>query len=212
MKMLLTRILGALVVLLLIAYPFRESIREALYDAITQDMFVDRDNDAFDPGPVIGSDFPGVRATWRGREIKLLGEFAGPNGMVFLATRSADWCPYCMKQMIQLQEYKAQFDAAGIGIVAITYDAPDLQQAFVDKWGIEYPLLHDMETLSFRTLGILNEKYQPGDNAYGIPHPGMIVIDPQGRVAGKLFVEDYSLRVSAAASLVYAREVLAVDQ
>ena len=41
-----------------------------------------------------------------------------------VASRSFDWCPYCMRQIIQLQEEKAGFDAAGIGMVAITYDDP----------------------------------------------------------------------------------------
>ncbi|MEP1593302.1 MAG: redoxin domain-containing protein, partial [Halieaceae bacterium] len=179
-------------------YPFRDEFKEAAYDKITENMFVPADNDDFDPGPALGSLFPGVRATWQGRELKLLNELSGPNGTVFLATRSAEWCPYCMKQMIQLQEQKSGFDEAGIGIVAMTYDAPELQQAFVDRHGIEYPLLHDVDTLSFTTLGILNEEYSPGDNAYGIPHPGMIVIDPDGVVVGKLFLEAYSVRVESA--------------
>lgn len=205
-------IVGSVALLLLVlVYLFKEPLRQAAYDAVTRDMFVDADGDDFDPGPAIGSHFPGVRATYRGRDIQLLEQFHGPNGLAFVATRSADWCPYCMKQMIQLQEYKAEFDAAGIGLVAMTYDDPALQQAFIDKHGIDYPILHDVETLSFRTLGILNEQYRPGDSAYGIPHPGMIVISTDGTVVGKLFLEAYSVRVSAPASLAYARQVLGLD-
>jgi peroxiredoxin len=189
-------------------FAFRDQIKAALYDGVTSDMFVAVDNDAFDPGPAIGSQFPGVNATWQGRELRLLNEFAGPNGTVFVATRSAEWCPYCMKQMIQLQEHKAAYDAAGIGIVAMTYDDPALQQAFVEKWGIQYPILHDVDTMSFKTLGILNGAYQPGEDAYGIPHPGTVVIDPQGKVVGKLFLEAYSVRVDALSALAFAQEAL----
>ena len=154
--------------------------------------------------------FPGVRATYQGRDINLIQEFAGPNGTAFIATRSAQWCPFCMKQMIQLQEHKAGFDQAGIGMVAVTYDEPALQQVFVDKFGIQYPILHDVDTMTFKTLGILNEKYAPGDSAYGIPHPGMIVIDRNGIIVGKQFLEAYSVRVDSAAALAYASEALAV--
>ena len=192
-------------------FAFRDQIKSALYNGVTSDMFVAVDNDAFNPGPAIGSQFPGVNATWQGRELRLLDEFAGPNGTVFVATRSADWCPYCMKQMIQLQEHKAAYDAAGIGIVAMTYDDPALQKAFVDKWGIEYPILHDVDTMSFKTLGILNGAYQPGEDAYGIPHPGTIVIDPQGKVVGKLFLEAYSVRVDALSALAFAQEALGLS-
>jgi peroxiredoxin len=203
---------GILVLVAAAVFLLREPLRHALYDVVTADMFVTADRDSFDPGPVIGSHFPGVNATYQGREIRLLQEFAGPNGTVFLATRSADWCPYCMKQMIQLQAHLDNYREAGIGVVAMTYDDPALQAQFVAKWGIEYPLLHDVQTLSFRTLGILNEAYQPGDTAYGIPHPGMVVIDPDGLVVGKLFLESYSVRVDALSALDFAKTALGITR
>ena len=206
--LLIVLVLAAVVALLL--YLFRSPVKEAAYAALTADMFVAIDNDAFNPGPAIGSSFPGVNATWQGEPVRRLDAFAGPRGTVFVATRSADWCPYCMKQMIQLQEHKAAYDAAGIGIVAMTYDDPALQQAFAEKWGIEYPILHDVDTLSFKTLGILNKSYDPGDDAYGIPYPGSIVVDAQGIVVGKLFLEAYSVRVDALSALEFA--VAALDQ
>jgi peroxiredoxin len=141
----------------------------------------------------------------------LIEDFAGDNGTVFIASRSLDWCPYCMRQMIQLQEHAGAFAAAGIGMVAMTYDDPQLQQVFIDKFGITIPVLSDIDSLSFRTLGILNEKYQRGEMQYGIPHPGMIVISPDGKVVGKLFVEAYSSRVDSAAALAFAKTALGID-
>jgi len=109
---------------------------------------------------------------------------------------------------VQLQEHKAGFDAAGIALVALTYDAPELQQKFIDKFSIAYPMLSDVEASTVRALGILNAEYQPGDSAYGIPHPGIFVIRPDGTIAGKLFIEGYETRVDARAVLDYAQEVL----
>ena len=206
-------IIGA--VLLLAAallYQFREPAREAAYAKLTENMFVAEDNDSFDPGPALGSLFPGLRATYRGGEVSLIDTFAGKNGTAFIASRSVKWCPYCMRQMIQLQEHKAGFDAAGIGMVGITYDDPALQQAFIDKFGISIPILSDIDALSFKTLGILNREYQPGDSHYGIPYPGMIIIDTRGVVVGKLFLEAYSSRVDSAAALAFAREALGLDE
>jgi peroxiredoxin len=171
-------------------------------------MFVQADTDDFDPGPVVGSHFPGLRANYRGRDITLLEEFAGANGTVFVASRSYDWCPYCIRQMIQLQENSAGFEAAGIGIVAMSYDAPDLQQTFIEQHGITIPVLSDQDALSFKTLGILNEDHRPGDPHYGIPHPGVIVIDTDGKVVGKLFVAAYNIRVDASSVLAYAETAL----
>lgn len=202
---------AGLVIAVALGYLLREPLREFLYARLTADMFVAQDADDFDPGPALGSRFPGIRAHYRGRQLTLVEEFAGARGTVFIASRSLDWCPYCMRQMIQLQQYSADFAAAGIGMVAITYDEPRLQQAFIDRFGITIPVLSDIDGLSFKTLGILNNEYRQGDVQYGIPYPGMIVIDPNGVVVGKLFLEAYSSRVDSAAALAFAKAVLSIE-
>jgi peroxiredoxin len=212
MKKYLPAVALLLLVAAALAYLFREPLRESAYAMLTRDMFVAGDSDDFDPGPALGSRFPGLRATYQGRDITLIEEFAGENGTLFIASRSLDWCPYCMRQMIQLQAHRADFAAAGIGMVAITYDSPQLQQAFIDKFGITIPVLSDRDGLSFKTLGILNDQYQRGDFQYGIPYPGMIVINPEGEVVGKLFLEAYSSRVDSAAALAFARQALGVTR
>ena len=57
-------------------------------------------------------------------------------------------------------------------------------------------------------LGILNEEYMPGDSAYGIPHPGVFVVNPEQEIVGKIFVESFRIRVDGAGVLRYALEVL----
>ena len=208
MKKLFIVVAIVLVLALALIYLFREPLKEAAYARVTADMFVEQDADSFDPGPALGSRFPGIQAIYQGQAIQLLEPFAGPRGTVFIASRSLDWCPYCMRQMVQLQEHKAEYDRAGIGMVAITYDAPALQQAFIDKFNITIPILSDIDASSFKTLGILNRKYEPGAPQYGIPHPGIIVVNPAGEVVGKLFLEAYSSRVDSAAALAFAMDRL----
>ena len=109
---------------------------------------------------------------------------------------------------MQLQDQVANFKEAGIGIVAITYDSPELQQVFIGAASITYPLLSDIDAATIKTLGILNEQYEPGETAYGIPHPGVFVIDPKMNIVGKIFVEDYQVRVDGEGTLAYALQVL----
>ncbi len=107
-----------------------------------------------------------------------------------------------------MQEYTAEFETAGIGMVAITYDTPDLQQAFIEAGSIDYPFLSDVGAESFSALGILNDEYAPGDESYGIPFPGVYVVNPELEIVGKVFVERYQNRVDAETTLAYALEVL----
>jgi peroxiredoxin len=116
-----------------------------------------------------------------------------------------------MKQLVQLQEHHQEIKQAGINLVALTYDAPDLQQVFVQKNSITYPLLSDINATSIKALDILNTKYQPSDDNYGIPYPGIYVVNPQMEIVGKIFVEAYSTRVDAAGVLAYAQKALALN-
>ncbi len=109
---------------------------------------------------------------------------------------------------MQLQSVAQQFASAGINIVVITYDSPELQTAFIDKFGITFPLLSDVDATSVKNLGLLNTDYQPGDSNYGIPYPGIIVLDRDQKVVGKVFLENYAERVEAEGVLAYASQVL----
>ena len=109
---------------------------------------------------------------------------------------------------MQLQSSVAQFADAGIGVVVLTYDSPELQQAFIDRFDITFALLSDIDAASVVSLGLLNEEYAPGDSQYGIPHPGVLVLDVEQTVVGKMFLEGYDKRVVAAGVLAFAAEAL----
>jgi len=90
----------------------------------------------------------------------------------------------------------------------ITYDSPQLQQRFIDAASITYPFLSYIDATTMQALGILNTDYSPGDSAYGIPYPGVFVVDPEKRIVGKIFVQDFRIRVDAASVLAYAEKAL----
>jgi peroxiredoxin len=112
---------------------------------------------------------------------------------------------------VQLQEHVADFRSAGLGVAAMTYDSADLLNDFRARAGIGYPLLADVDAASVKALGILNENYAPGDSAYGIPHPGIFVLDSDGVIRAKVFIEGYDTRLHADSVLALARQVLELD-
>jgi peroxiredoxin len=93
-------------------------------------------------------------------------------------------------------------------MVAITYDTPELQQAFIEAGSVDYPFLSDIDAQSFQALGILNDEYAPGDDNYGIPFPGVFVVNPELEIVGRVFETRYQVRVHAETTLAYALEVL----
>ena len=175
------------------------------------DMFVAEVTDDFNPGLAVGDEFPPIRALYNGEEITSIDDFIGENGAIFIAVRSVDWCPYCRRQLAQLQGIADDFEAAGIGMISITYDSPELQQMFIELASLGYPLVSDVDAESVKALGILNDEYAPGDENYGIPYPGVFVINPDKQIVGKIFVERYQIRVDAPTTLAYAKELLGAE-
>jgi hypothetical protein len=69
---------------------------------------------------------------------------------------------------------------------------------FADRQHITYPLICDTDSKIIRAFDILNETVKPGTSAFGIPYPGVYLVDVQGKVVAKYFEDDYADRVSTA--------------
>jgi peroxiredoxin len=113
---------------------------------------------------------------------------------------------------VQLQESLQSFQDAGLGVVAVTYDSPEAQARFVASRGLEYPMLSDVDAATVNALGIRNVEYEPGHSAYGIPYPGIYVLDGDLVIREKIFVEGYETRVGADDVLQIARRALNLEQ
>ncbi len=109
---------------------------------------------------------------------------------------------------MQLQGHLKAFEDAGVGVAVLTYDSPALQQKFIDRFQITFPLLSDVDATSIQSLGVLDAENSPGDSAYGIPHPGVFIVDRGGIVVGKVFMKGYAKRVDADGVLVAAKAAL----
>jgi peroxiredoxin len=108
--------------------------------------------------------------------------------------------------LVQLESERAVFEALGIKVAGMTYDSIDLLKVFHDKSQLAYPLLHDDAARHVLALGILNEQYKPGHSAYGIPHPGILLLSPEGKVLARFAVPGYRQRPPLAEVLDVVKE------
>ena len=102
---------------------------------------------------------------------------------------------------MELQRRYAEIAAAGLGLVAISYDSPDTLKAFAGSRGITFPLIADPQSTIIRAYGILNDSEKPGTRGYGIPHPGTFIVDRNGIVVSRFFEDAYQERYSASTIL-----------
>ena len=128
-----------------------------------------------------------------GRE-QTLETLKGSKGTVLLFYRSADWCPYCKGQLIQLQSAKARFEEQGLKLAGISYDSEAILKFFADRRKIEFPLLSDPDSSVIRAYDVLNSE-AVGQNK-GMARPGYFFIDTHGVIREKFFEAKYRERLT----------------
>lgn len=103
---------------------------------------------------------------------------------------------------MELQGRVKELEEQGLGLAAITYDAPEILARFASEHGITFPLLSDRGSAVIKRYGLLNTTVQPGSRAYGIPFPGTFLLDRTGRVVARYFEQAYQERNTVASILV----------
>lgn len=113
-----------------------------------------------------------------------------------------------------------------MGLAVISYDPPEILEAFSRQHGITFPLLSDQGSATIKRYGILNpvpeiargpnasdpavraevQKYvsvvSPNARMIGIPFPGTFMLDGQGRVTSRFFEEFYIERNTASSLML----------
>ncbi len=147
-------------------------------------------------GPVIDAPAPLITAvTADGTQLEL-SSVAGSKGTIVSFVRSADWCPFCKKQLIELNGEAENILESGWQIIGLSYDSPEKLATFSGKSNLHFPLVSDTGSETIKAFGLLNEEVNETSRSYGIPHPALVFIDADGFVKAVLREEGYRDRPS----------------
>lgn len=145
-------------------------------------------------GLSVGEKASAFSATDQFGKVQTLDTLRGPKGTILLFYRSADWCPYCKGQLIQLQNAKARIEAQGLKLAGISYDSVAILKFFSERRKIEFPLLSDPDSSIIRAYDVLNAE-GVGQNK-GMARPGYYFVDPKGAIREKFFEAKYRERLT----------------
>jgi peroxiredoxin len=150
---------------------------------------------AEDLGPPLGTKAPdiGTRLDQTGKPHQLT-DLMGKNGLVLFFFRSADWCPYCQAQLIDINGGVADIEKRGYRVAGLSYDSPEILQAFTVKRHLTYTLLSDPKSEIIDLYELRDPQYPPGSRAYGVPRPIIFVLDAKGIIKAKLYEESFKNR------------------
>lgn len=144
------------------------------------------------PGPAVGERFPsaldlpdqaGVRRD--------LASLQGKNGVVLVFVRSADWCPFCMRQLADVNARLSRFEALGLAVVSVSVDAVAGVAKFHGEQKIGYTMLADVKGTVVQALGIRDPAYGPDSKIFGVPQPVIFVLDREQTVRAKFAERGY---------------------
>ena len=134
------------------------------------------------------------------------------NGNVVLFFYRGNWCPYCSRQLKQLQDSLELFVENGVQVVAITPEKPEGISKTIEKSNATFPIIHDEEGKIMKAYDVrfaLDEKsvsrYKMsgidlaatnGKNGTNLPVPAVYIINKENTIIYRYFNEDYKKRVS----------------
>ena len=95
-----------------------------------------------------------------------------------------------------MQSQLGELHAAGISVVAISYDSVETLKGFAAARKIHFPLLSDAGSATIMAWHLKNMEAPAG--IAGVPYPGTFILDKTGTVRAKLFHDGYRARHTAA--------------
>ena len=148
-----------------------------------------------DLGPAVGTTAPDIGTRLdQTKKPHQLNDLMGQNGLVLFFFRSADWCPFCQAQLIDINGGAAEIEKRGYHIAGLSYDSPEILQAFTTKRNLTYTLLSDPKSEIIDRYNLRDPQYPPGNHAYGVPRPIIFILDPQAVIKAKLYGETFKIR------------------
>ncbi len=153
-------------------------------------------------GPQVGSKLPSFSLPDQTGQVRTPESLMGREGLILVFSRSADWCPYCKTQLVEMEGRLEDVRQNGYEMAIITYDPVPVLADFAARRGITYPLLSDEGSKVIREYGILNTTVNPESPLFGYPFPGTFIVNREGVITSRFFEETYQERNTVSSVLV----------
>ena len=134
------------------------------------------------------------------------------SGPVVLLFYRGEWCPYCNKQLKQLEDSLSYITKKGAKVIAVSPEKHENIIKTIKKTNASYSVVSDENTsimnaykVNFELDSIAKIKYKGygidlndrnGTNGYNLPVPAVYIINKEGRITYRYFDTDYKKRAS----------------
>lgn len=131
---------------------------------------------------------------------------------VVLMFYRGQWCPYCNKQLSELQDSLKFITDESAVVIAITPEKPDQIDETIKKTGATFDIIYDknhrimdLYQVTFNLPKTKNTLYKSwgidinkasGNDDLALPVPATYIINNKGIITGSFFDEDYKNRIT----------------
>ena len=133
-------------------------------------------------------------------------------GSVVMVFYRGEWCPYCNKQLMELEDSMSLITKKGASIIAVSPEKQENISKTIQKTKATYSVLSDDSLkimsaykVAFELDEQTNEKYKKwginlleknGTNGNNLPVPAVYIINKEGKITYRYFDVNYKKRVS----------------
>ncbi|MFI5140582.1 MAG: peroxiredoxin-like family protein [Sphingobacteriales bacterium] len=127
------------------------------------------------------------------------------------------WCPYCNKQIKELQDSLQLLTAKGAYVIGVTPETGENINKTIGKTKASFPIIQDKGYKIMTAYGVnytvddgmlsklknygVDLEKNNGNNDHVLPVPATYVIDPSGKIIYAHFDKDYTRRASVSSIL-----------
>lgn len=155
---------------------------------------------------LFGEVIPDLTLTNRDGKRQALSSIIGEKPTILLFYRGG-WCPFCNRQLSEVQKNESDIVKLGYQIVAISPDSPEELNKSINKNDLTYQLYSDADGSLTKAMGIafkapernqsmLVEK-SGGLNDGFLPVPSVFVVDNERTILFEYINPDYKTRLSS---------------
>ncbi len=133
-------------------------------------------------------------------------------GSVVIVFYRGEWCPYCNKQLMELEDSMTLITNKGASIIAVSPEKQENIAKTIQKTKATYSVLSDdslkimsaykvafaldeRTTVKYKGYGI-NLQEMNGSNGNNLPVPAVYIINKEGKITYRYFDVNYKNRVS----------------
>ncbi|MFC4272340.1 redoxin domain-containing protein [Sneathiella chungangensis] len=92
-------------------------------------------------------------------------------------------CPICMRYLGQLESLKADFEAAGVAVTAVSGDGAEKAKAVAAEHNLTFPVGYNLTIPQMAELGLyVSDPRSPKETDQPFPEPGLFVLRPDNAI------------------------------